>query len=807
MSRFVPFHWCMPVSWRPVLLLFCLLAGSPAQAQVRQWRSHVSLREVTSLSASDTHVWVGTTGGIYRYGIDSGEIERFTSMEGLHGTTVRAVTFDPSCGEAGCVWIGYNDGLLDRLDVETRDIQAYRDVQRAGRYPSREIHRIAVHGDSLLLGTAFGLVVFDKVGDEVRDTYDQLGEILPATAVYDAIILTEPDGRRMLWVATGQGIAFAPLDAPNLKDPASWSVESSGLPASEVYALAYFQGNVYAGTEAGITRRGEGGSYTRLGMTDQAVRALQATPEGLLGLDAFTPLLLKSDGSEWRLPLPGYEQPGSVLLTGEDRIWIGDRQAGLVPGQITWDGSPELGMLRECGPGAAPCYPEGPYFNQFGQLTTDESGNVWAAGMLGQGTGFHKLDGQGQWTDYTEARNPSLSGRNSFQRVYAAPDGSVWAASEGSGLAQVTPEGNVLFYGRQNSSLQSPEGESNLDYIYAGDAGSDSEGRLWVTNVGSSRPLHVREPGGDWTALHFPARCGGLNSINSTFRDIYVDSFDQKWITVLDKQNFRRKLGLVVLDTKNTPYDQSDDACRYFRRGTQRGEGLPSDSVTAIVESGDGIIYLATEKGLAYTINTGIVALDPAASLSWPVYAERDTDGGAYPLQGLSIKDIDVDPANRVWAATNMGVWLIAPLNGGYEDVASYTVENSPLLSDDVMAVEVNPITGEVFFATAQGLVSYQGNATRPVARARDLLVFPNPARAQERGELAIHIDGLVAATEIMILAADGTLVNRFAAQGGRALWNGRDANDRQVPDGVYLVVAVGRNGEGTAYGKVAVIR
>ena len=37
--------------------------------------------------------------------------------------------------------------------------------------------------------------------------------------------------------------------------------------------------------------------------------------------------------------------------------------------------------------------------------------------------------------------------------------------------------------------------------------------------------------------------------------------------------------------------------------------------------------------------------------------------------------------------------------------------------------------------------------------------------------------------------------------------WDGKDENGRLVSSGVYLIIAVGDNDEGTAYGKVAVIR
>jgi hypothetical protein len=65
-----------------------------------------------------------------------------------------------------------------------------------------------------------------------------------------------------------------------------------------------------------------------------------------------------------------------------------------------------------------------------------------------------------------------------------------------------------------------------------------------------------------------------------------------------------------------------------------------------------------------------------------------------------------------------------------------------------------------------------------------------------------------VAETRIRILTADGQVVASFEARGGAATWDGRDQRTGQpVPSGVYIVAAAGAGGEGTAYGKIAVIR
>ncbi|HET6567211.1 MAG TPA: regulator, partial [Rhodothermales bacterium] len=439
-------------------MLLCWSARS-ASAQVGSWRSYTSMREVTALSASGDAVWVGTTGGIYRYTTATGEIKRYTNIEGLHAPDVAALTFDAGCGAAGCVWIGYDDGVIDRLDVDAGAVTTFRDLQRADRYPSRTINRMVLNGDSLLIATAFGLVVFDKSRSEVRDTYDQIGNAPPAMPIYDATVAEGPDGGAALWLATEQGVGYAYLRSPNLKDPAAWTVETSGLPSPQVLSLAAFQNVLYVGTALGPARRDAGGTYTALPVTDWPVLSLESTPEGLLGLDQFAVLVMDGNGAFSRFPLPGVENPVDVALTG-DTVWVGDRAVGLVPARLDRNGPPKLTALQDCQVAQNTCYPAGPYSGIFVDLDVDGMGNLWAAGVSEAGSGFHRLDLEGEWTDFTGAAMPLLQGRSSFTRVYAAPDGNLWAASEGNGLVQVTPDGEVTVYTRDNSTLRASEGIS-----------------------------------------------------------------------------------------------------------------------------------------------------------------------------------------------------------------------------------------------------------------------------------------------------------------------------------------------------------
>ena len=104
--------------------------------------------------------------------IESGEIERFTVVDGLHAVDATTLTYDAG---SDFVWIGYGDGVLDRIDVTTGDISTFLDISRAQQFAARGVNRIRVQGDSLLIATDFGIVVFDTSLSEVRATYSRLG--------------------------------------------------------------------------------------------------------------------------------------------------------------------------------------------------------------------------------------------------------------------------------------------------------------------------------------------------------------------------------------------------------------------------------------------------------------------------------------------------------------------------------------------------------------------------------------------------------------------------------------------------------
>lgn len=781
---------------RPTLLFLLaalFVAVVPdATAQTDRWQAYPSLRNVQAVSVSGDALWAGTEGGVFRYAPASGEIERYTPVQGLSRVDVQALAYDEV---RDAVWIGYIDGVIDRLDVATGEVRPFFDIAQADRFNTRSINRIEVVADSLLIATGFGVVVFDAARNEVSDTYERFSTFPAGTAVEDVLIAPLPDGTPGLWVGTQAGVAYAPLDTPNFREPSAWTVDAEA--PDGVLSLAYFDDILFAGVEQ--TEDGQGdvrvrdaeGDWNRLFYTNASVFGLLVSDERLIAVSQFRISVRDLTGTADNYSAVDETLALQAGMIGPDgRVWVGDQFLGLVqfPDLDTVEGG-EVELEQTVSP-------NGPLTNTILSLDVAEDGVVWIGfdDPSPRVNGFARFDGM-SWTNFSSA-DGTLSGRAAMPSTHVDDRGNVWFGSgdtgRGAGVFQVTPEGEVIRYMPDNSSLL-PSDPGDPNYVVTPGLTTDEEGRLWVTNRFASPPLHVRTPEGDWQGIIRPS---GVPS-DVSFEDIYIDSFGQKWITGY------RGDGFLVLDTGTDPLDASDDRAAFVRSVGSVGTGLPDAQVNAIVEDRSGRMWLGTDRGLATVFSPGSAFTGNLASqITWT----RTPDGTSFFLRDLRIFDIAVDPADRKWLASNSGAWLINA--EGTEVIANFTTENSPLPSDVVVAVTVDQESGTVHFATSGGLYSYRGDAVAPSPTAEELFVYPNPVRGNGGPLPEIAIEGLVDDADVRVLTVDGQVVASFQTRGGSVRWDGRDQRTGEfVPSGVYIVAAAGEDGEGTAYGKIAVIR
>ena len=770
-----------------LLLVLFFSFHSESQAQVGEWESHTSFRQVVSIASSEEALWVATTGGVYSYTLSEGLYTRYTPTRGLFNVSSEALAYNAVCN---CVWVGYNSGTLDRIDVETGVVRTFRDIERAEQFPSRKVNKLLVSGDSLFVATNFGVVLFDTNLNEVRDSYTQLGTFTPGIAVQSILIAPDANGVQRIWLAAAEGIAHAPLGSPNLQDPSVWTSERLNS-INGVDAMASLGGVIYVGTPGGVFRRGIEGGFTSIGGEGMEVRDMIALEDQIVGVHPSVGFSINASGQYTAFGSPRFEDLQAITTGPGGSLWFGDGEQGSI----------ELLSLSPATISEVNVIPEGPIDGTFTDLAVDDAGNLWGGGDRGFSAGFYKKNIDGSWISYSSRFFDDFIGkRTTFRRIHVDAEGNAWAGSNGGGLVQVTPENEIVFFDQTNSSLRKAEGTPDESFVLVRGIASEGDGTLWVGNTNALDPLSVRTPDGNWMAHTISV------SSQLTPDRIYIDSFNQKWMLMASTRNLERIEGVAVLDSGEDPFDDSDFEVRLFNTQGRDGQGLPGTFVNSIAEDKNGLVWVGTQLGLAYFVNNGIVARDENATPIWPINARRQEGESQYLFFGLSINDLAVDSANRLWVGTNEGLWVVQEAGTGFEIVEQFTVENSPLFSNTIVSVAVDNRSGVVYVATDAGLLSYASETVAPVEQIQDLVVYPNPIRITTGETASVFIEGLIDATDLKILTANGTLVRSFSTRGGRVQWDTRDEAGNQVPSGVYLVVAIGKNGEGTAYGKIAVI-
>ncbi len=217
----------------------------------------------------------------------------------------------------------------------------------------------------------------------------------------------------------------------------------------------------------------------------------------------------------------------------------------------------------------------------------------------------------------------------------------------------------------------------------------------------------------------------------------------------------------------------------------------------------DNEIWIGTPNGFAVLYNSeGAFGADPGDYNAQRI--KIDFEGNVeYVLGNTSITDIEVDGGNRKWMGTaNAGIFLLSA--DGMEVLASYTKENSPLISNNIIDMEFNDKTGELFIITDAGMVSLRTDASLGDDKYSDVIVFPNPVKPEFNG--LITIQGIKEDSDVKFTDAAGNLVFRTTSNGGTATWDGKNLEGEKVSAGVYLIWTASNTEKGRKVGKVVVL-
>jgi sugar lactone lactonase YvrE len=360
----------------------------------------------------------------------------------------------------------------------------------------------------------------------------------------------------------------------------------------------------------------------------------------------------------------------------------------------------------------------------------------------------------------------------------------VFCSSWSKGLVEIKGNKVVNYFNNSNSTLDTISG---APFVYVGGTKIDNDGNIWVSNAYSTNSICVYDnKQKKWDEIVTQ------NAIGSTrISKITINTLNQKWFILPEGG------GLLVFDDNKTPAIKTDDKIK--KLGFTPGTGaITGADALAVAEDLNGSMWVGTDKGICvfYTPTT--------------IFDDKDFDaqqikieqGGyvEYLLESEVVKCIAVDGANRKWIGTaNSGVYLIN--SDGTKQLEHFTIDNSPLISNNINDIEIDGETGELFIATTSGIVSYKFTATDAKENYENVYAYPNPVKPNYEGLIAIK--GLVRDCDVKITDASGRLIYSTKALGGQAIWDGKNFEGRKAQTGVYVVFMTNPDGSKTETTKI----
>jgi ligand-binding sensor domain-containing protein len=748
------------------------LMGQQGSLDFGRWKNFTDMKAVRSVAAGRDSVWAATAGGLFLYSTSTAHFSKFTNSEGLNSNDLTAVTIDG----AGRVWVGASDGSLNMYDPSSHLWKSIDAIKKSNR-TQKGIRTLFAEGDSLLVGTDFGIAVYVMTRSEFGDTYGNFG--FPTQAKVNDLIVY----KNRIWAATDLGVASASLDAPNLSSPTSWTKYQTfdGLPAQFVSSVTAFRDTIIVGTSDG-TAVFDGSAFTPDGSASgKAIIALQARSQDFL--------ILWNDAQGYTIASRSSAFGGTIPLASNLEGQAAD--IALEPESSTlWVGTAFRGLARWTGTAWGYEVPNGPQSNLFSSILVDGNGVLWgASGISGRGQGFYRYDrgateGE-QWKNFTVSQYPQML-TNDYYKVSLGANGSLWVSSWGRGVVEVVGDSITRRLDQTTVPALASSVAQDSSYAVIGGAAADSKGMTWIVNRTAVNGHHLAELGGGDAVQYRTSPSDGV------FTNIVIDGNDTKWLAN-SEPTIKYSTGLYYFN------EDSIVTGTRFSGGwgsMTSSDGLPTgtnNTILSLAVDLDGDVCAGTDIGM-------MIITDP---LNPKVASSRTSP---LPLRGQVIQAIAVDAVNNKWVGTKEGVIVVTP--DGTQLLGQYTVLSTDgrLVDDDVRSIAIDQQRGIVYIGTEKGLSSLE---IAPVQAARSyssLELGPNPYMIPNDQPLTIR--NLTQGSSIKILAVDGSLILEFSAQGGgRAFWDGKDSRGRLVPSGVYFVVAFADNGNQITTGKLAVVR
>ncbi len=750
---------------------------SNAQVSIGQWQVHLPYNQGICVSKNKEIVYCASEEGFFSFNETDNSITELSKINGLSDVDISTINSNELLD---ITIIAYDNSNIDIIKKD--EIINISDIKEKQIIGDKHINSILFVKNSAYLATGFGIVKVNLEKEEIADTY-YIGEDGEQITVNELAY----DGT-FLYAATENGIYKAEEGKPEIINYQNWTkfnfnpIESSSFSSICLYNNSLFvlnnnvsnQNNLYK-----IEKIAEKDTFLMLAETINTKKRIKSIDNKLILFVDTAMYFYNNSNSKFEAYKNSYDLPRPRdIVFGSSSIIIADYVRGLILKR-------DNGFLNYF-------FPDGPYQTRIEDIAI-ANGKFW--GILGGRMGV--MDGYryvGRAYTYENKKWSLISDYNSLDWTNIAinPRDSkqVFIGTTNYGLLEIYDNNIIKKYDINNFAEHTLQSIIEGNNIRIGGLAFDEDNNLWITNFGVEKPISVLKEDGTWKSFNYK------DAINYKYiTNIIITQDGTKWCIL------PRGEGLFAFHNNGTIDNEDDDLLYKFQNKDKDG-ALLSNTIYAIAEGRDGVIWLGTSEGIVVYYNPGNIFNNRNYFNASQIIIEVNGEP-KHLLKTELVQTIEVDGANQKWIGTEKsGVFVVSP--DGTKEIAHYTAENSPLLSNSISKIKIDKESGVVYIATSKGLMSYKGKATEPDTYFNDVYVYPNPVRETYDGDIVIK--GLIENTNVKITDIAGNFVYETTSLGGQALWNGKTLQGERVKTGVYLVFLSNEDGTKTFVTKLLFI-
>ena len=341
---------------------------------------------VLDLLCTGGEIWAGTSHGVYRCDLETGEMERYTISDGLGNNAVRNITSDSN----GNIWVTcYTDGVC-KFDGTEWQLFTVND----GLISNEVITLVADKHDGIWVSAYWGVSYYDGIEWEAFTSLDPDAMVVGGENPNnpDAVLLEDVDlgaadvifidSRDMVWFSNRH-------DGVTCFDAEHWTLFSSenGVEARSVSAITEdADGNLWFGSLSGIMKY-DGSSFSTL--TIDAYQSIIPRPfiqdirtdnAGNVWIAAYEGGAGYYDGTDWQI-----FTTAEGLSDENGRFIFFDPEGN--PGVVTDDG---VSILTNTG-WKLLTEDDGIPDGKIRSITTDDAGAIWFGSEKGEISRLDKI--------------------------------------------------------------------------------------------------------------------------------------------------------------------------------------------------------------------------------------------------------------------------------------------------------------------------------------------------------------------------------------------------------------------------------